>query len=350
MKSYETVEPHEFVDEVLAQALADGASDIYWLPAKDKVTVRAKVAGQKLLLATVPREYGERCITRIKVLGKLLTYRTEIAQDGAIRAGGERPDAELRVASMPTSYGERITIRVLQESGAQRRISDLGFVPTVEQTLLDLLRKQHGLLVLTGPTGSGKTTTIYALIRELLAQGEDPASIITIEDPIECEIEDVSQVQIARSNAEWGYAAALRAALRHDVKTLVIGEMRDKDVVRVVLDAALTGHRVVTTYHAGEIPAVYARLLHQGFEPFLVAAAVSGVLTQRLAQRKDGSGAVPVAAVLRADDDWREFIIANPGLGELRKQMKTIPNADLATAAAALAAAGTIHEKDVYLL
>ena len=350
MKPHETLEPHEFVDEVLARALADGASDVYWLPARDKVTVRAKVAGEKVLLALIPREYGERCITRIKVLGKLLTYRTEIAQDGAIRAGGDRPDAELRVASMPTSYGERITIRVLQERGASRRVRDLGFAQPVEQALLDLLTKQHGLLVLTGPTGSGKTTTIYALIRELLGRGEDPASIITIEDPIECEIGDISQVQVARSGGEWDYTAALRAALRHDVKTLVIGEMRDKEVVRVVLDAALTGHRVVTTYHAGDIPAVYARLLHQGFEPFLIAAAVSGVLTQRLAQRKDGSGPVPIAAVLRADDEWRDYIIANPGLGELRRKVRTIPNADLPGAAVELARNGVIHEKDAYLL
>ena len=343
-------EPHEFVDAVLAQAVAAGASDVYWLPERENVAVRVKVAGVEQALATVPRAYGEQCVARLKVLAGLLTYRSAIAQDGAIRGVNGHADTELRVATMPTTCGERVTIRVLSRRHGLLRLDELGFASGVVQVLRDLLVRPTGMLVLTGPTGSGKTTTIYALIRELLDRGADPASIITIEDPVECEVPAVSQVQVTRAGEGWGYDEALRAALRQDVKTLVIGEMRDAGVVRVALDAALTGHRIVTTYHAGDIPGVYARLLHQGFEPFLVAGAVSGVLAQRLVPAAAGTGQVPVAAVLRVDDAWRDVVIATPGLDQLRRDIRRVPGADLEAAAHDLAAAGRIREKDALVL
>ena len=156
----------------------------------------------------------------------------------------------------------------------------------------------------------------------------DPPSIITLEDPIECEIDNITQTAVS-ADSEWNYAAALRAALRQDVKTLVVGEMRDREVVKVTLDAALSGHRVITTYHAGDIPSVYARMLHQGFEPFLVASAITGVVTQRLVPRPTGHGRMPVAGVLVPNDEWREVVAANPGLSALRKKAKEFPYADL---------------------
>jgi len=344
------VEPPEFVDRVLEQAVAAGASDVYWLPDRESVTVRRKTAGREERTAEVPREYGEQCVARVKVLAGLLTYRTSIGQDGVIRNHPRAPGAELRVATLPTSHGERVTIRVLDPGRTPLYLEQLGFTDEAAASLRGMLACPTGMLVLTGPTGSGKTTTIYALIRELLQDGEDPASIITIEDPIESDIEGISQVQVTRSGDEWGYAAALRAALRHDVKTLVIGEMRDREVAKVAIDAALTGHRVVTTYHAGDIPSVYARLLHQGFEPFLVAAAVIGVVSQRLAHRQDGQGQAPVVALLAADDEWRDLISSGPTLSELRSRVSQRPGADLVKAAARMAELGVIQEKDVHLL
>jgi type II secretory ATPase GspE/PulE/Tfp pilus assembly ATPase PilB-like protein len=205
------------------------------------------------------------------------------------------------------------------------------------------------MIVLTGPTGCGKSTTIYALIRELLREHQDPTSIITLEDPIEKVIGNISQVNVAAGKDEWTYEIALRAALRQDVKTLVVGEMRDRGVVQVVLDAALTGHRVITTYHAGDIPSVYARMLHQGFEPFLIAAAVTGVVTQRLIPGVDDK-LVPAAALLEPDDAWREFVCTRPGLGQLRAHVADRPQADIRRRITALADQGRISEEQKSLL
>ena len=342
--------PPEWVDQVLVAAMARGASDIYWLPGAEECAVRFQVNGHAQAFATVPRAFGEQCVARLKVLAGMLTYRSSVAQDGVIRQHPAAPNVEIRVASLPTLHGERLTLRLLDAGRVPRTLDSLGFAPAVHTTISEILAQQSGLFILTGPTGCGKTTTIYALLRELLRQGHDPAGIITIEDPVEGELPGVSQVSLSRAGEDWGYAQALRAALRQDVKTLVIGEIRDREVAKVVLDAALTGHRILTTYHAGDIAGVYARLLHQGFEPFLVGAAVTGVLTQRLVSRKDGGGPIPVAAVLKADDAWREFVVTHPALGALRQQLRERPGADLTAAAAALATQGVILEKDVYLL
>lgn len=335
--------PQAFVERILTNAIQTAASDIYVLPDRDSCVVRYRVEGAQRDIAMVPVEFGERCITRIKVLAELLTYRTRVAQDGVIRWEASGKMTELRVAVMPTKHGERITIRLRGHETAARRLDELQFQPTVVESLRAMLKQPTGMIILTGPTGCGKTTTIYALIRELLLQQQDPASIITLEDPIECEIEGISQVNI-REAEQWGYAEALRASLRQDMKTLIVGEMRDAEVVRITLDAALTGHRIITTYHAGDIPSVYSRMLHQGFEPFLVASAITGILAQRLVTRKDGNGRLPVAAVLQPTDDWREFITRNPSLSELRDKLRNMPMADLPSVAGDMSRQGLITD------
>ena len=325
-------EPHEYVELALGQAIDAGASDLYWIPGADMVQVRLRVQGEQRELTSLPRPYGQRCTTRIKVLAGLLTYRTNVSQDGVIAELRDRGRVNLRVSVMPTSHGERVSIRLHESAARPRTLESLGFPCPVVEALRRMLARPAGMIVLTGPTGCGKTTTIYALLRELIERQQDPASIITIEDPIELRIPGISQVSVS-ATPEWGYAAALRAALRQDVKTLAVGEMRDRDVVGVTLDAALTGHRVITTYHAGDIPAVYARMLHQGFEPFLVASAVTGVLSQRLVRRANGEGRTPVVAVLEPDEAWQEFLTGTPALGELRRKAREYPLADLDAAA-----------------
>jgi type II secretory ATPase GspE/PulE/Tfp pilus assembly ATPase PilB-like protein len=280
----------------------------------------------------------------------MLTYRTKTSQDGSIRGVTNSAGAELRVAAMPTIHGERICIRVVGYPAGDGGLESLGFPENVCAGLRRMLEPAAGLIILTGPTGCGKTTTIYAMIRELLRNSQDPASIISIEDPVESVIPGISQVSLTRSGDDWNYEDALRAALRQDVKTLVIGEIRDVAVAKVVLNAALSGHRVITTLHAGDIPGVYARLLHQGFEPFLIAAAITGVLTQRLLPAAAGDTRVPVAAWLAPDDGWRDFVISNPGLAELRRQVCAYPEADLKAAGVKLAGAGVVGEKDLLLL
>jgi type II secretory ATPase GspE/PulE/Tfp pilus assembly ATPase PilB-like protein len=334
----------EFVERILDDAVARHASDIYFLPRADRLEVRYRVDGVQCDVESVPEEFGRQCVTRLKVLADLLTYRTLVSQDGVITRQSASGKVEMRVAVIPTRHGERITVRVLQKATGPLHLEDLQFPPEAVAALRSMLCRPMGMIVLTGPTGCGKTTTIYALVRELLRERQDPASIITLEDPIESEIEGVSQIHV-RETDRWGYAEALRASLRQDVKTLVVGEMRDAEVVRVTLDAALTGHRIVTTYHAGDIASVYSRMLHQGFEPFLVASAITGVVSQRLAARSGGAGRVPVVAVLEPTDEWRDFIIRNPGLSQLRRKLREIPAADLEAAARRLVAAGTIDEK-----
>ena len=344
-------DPPELVTRLLAEAVAASASDLFWIPGVETVTVRLKSSREVRTVAELPAEYGLQCVNRLKVLAGMLTYRTGVAQDGVIRdVPGLPAGAELRLASLPTMHGERISIRILDRKRVPEQLDGLGYAPDVLVQIRALLARPQGLVIMTGPTGSGKTTAMYAMLRELLATGADPASVVSIEDPVECEITGISQVQVTRSGEEWGYAQALRAALRHDVKTLLIGEMRDREIVRVALDAALTGHRILTTFHAGDVPSVYARLLHFGFEPFLVAAAVTGVMAQRLCQRQDSTSLIPVAAVLQARDEWRDFVLSNPGLDALRRQVRTMPGADLAQAAASLAAQGLITRPQAALL
>jgi len=341
--------PEEFVDHVLREAVDRGASDVYWLPAAAQVDIRFRIDGKQESVAEVPREYGEICITRIKVLAGLLTYRTKVSQDGVIRNIGGGSYSEMRVSVMPTSHGERISVRILQNKKGPKLLDELGFDAEVLNLLRTMLDKPTGMIVLTGPTGSGKTTTIYAMLAELLKKHQDPASIITIEDPIECEINGISQTLVSK-DAGWDYASALRSALRQDVKTIVVGEMRDKEVVKVTLDAALTGHRVITTYHAGDIPSVYARMLHQGFEPFLISSAITGVVTQRLVSRADGKGRVPVISALAPSDRWRDFITSNPNLSDLRKKIKDFPLADLSQVAEKMVDAKLISREQQKLL
>jgi type II secretory ATPase GspE/PulE/Tfp pilus assembly ATPase PilB-like protein len=350
MKTHKDNEVPDFVDRIFSGALKLKASDIYWLPMKDGYNIRFRINGLQQDREKVSLELGDQCVNRIKVISGLLTYRTKIAQDGVIRGIADFADAELRVAAMPTINGERISIRVLYRSGINACLEDLNLTADLLSAIRKMLIPASGLIILTGPTGCGKTTTIYAMIRDLLRNSQDPASIITVEDPVECEIDGISQISLTRCGEDWGYPEALRAALRQDVKTLVIGEMRDSSVVKVALDAALTGHRVITTFHAGDIPSVYARMLHQGFEPFLVASAITGVIAQRLVQSAKGEGRIPVAAYLNPNDEWKDFIISNPGLRDLRRKITEYPDADVKQAAAKMAGAGLIHEKDVYLL
>jgi type II secretory ATPase GspE/PulE/Tfp pilus assembly ATPase PilB-like protein len=338
--------PTGYVDAILTDAAEKNASDIYWLPTKNFIEIRYRINGVQQNIDRIDQEFGEKCISRIKVLAGLLTYRSQISQDGAIHHIEGIQDVEFRAAVMPTMHGERITIRLLDGSKQTLMLDDLGFQAEMLSEIKRLLYKSSGMIILTGPTGCGKTTTIYAMVRELLKAHQDPASIISIEDPVECEIEGISQINLNRSDEEWNYAAALKAALRQDIKTLVIGEMRDREVMKIALDAALTGHRIITTFHAGDIASVYGRILHQGFEPFMVAAAVNGVISQRLVMNSAEDKRIPVAAIFEPDDAWRDFITDNPGLTGIRERLRKVPESDLKSVLKNLAEKKIISVKD----
>jgi type IV pilus assembly protein PilB len=350
MQDLTKYEPHEIVDLILREAIVQGASDIYWLPEEDCCKICCRVDGIQKQLHEIDINAGKQCTTRLKVMANLLTYRNQIAQDGVITKEAEFPQVEFRVAAMPTVNGERITIRVLDKSKNPQFLEYLNFAPETVEQLKEMLERPNGMIVLTGPTGCGKTTTIYAMVRELIKNNQDPASIISIEDPVESRITGISQVSLSRANEQWNYAEALRAALRQDVKTLIIGEMRDAEIIKVALDAALTGHRIITTFHAGDIPAVYARILHHGFEPFLVASAITGLVSQRLLKTKGCNKQIPLAATLIPNDNWRDFIMNAPALSEIRKYIMQYPQAHLQGVATKMAEKDLIEEKDVYLL
>lgn len=339
-------EPHIYAEKLLQKAVDCGASDLYWLPEEEQYRIRMRVNGLQKKIGTVPLDYGIQAVTRLKVMAGMLTYKTRIAQDGVIREFADSAGIEIRCASMPTSQGERMTLRIFNQNSNLLNLEDLGYSDEILSLIQKMLQKSSGLIILNGPTGSGKTTTIYAMIRELLKTQQDPATIITLEDPIECEIPEISQVNVAH-DSEWGYADALRATLRQDVKTIIVGELRDPEVLKVTLDAALTGHRVITTYHADDIPSIYARMLHQGFDPFLIASAVTGAITQRVIPSIDGEKMVCAAAAFIPDDNWIDFLAKNPGLNELRNQIKKYPVADLQTSVKKLADADLIEKSEL---
>lgn len=331
----------DLVAALLSEAVARGASDLYWLPGQEGAEVRVRIAGQQETLAVIPADVSEKALTHLKVRAGLLTYKTKIAQDGRLDCTCYDRRVSARVASMPTIDGERITVRFQSQIGEVRSLVGLGFEDCQLESLRKILRPESGLILLTGPTGCGKTTTIYALLRELLTNDADPASIITVEDPVEARLPGISQSAVSHDDPDWNYETALRAALRQDLKTLVVGEIRDERVARMVIDAALSGHRVISTFHGGDVAGVYARLLHLGFEPFLIGAALRGVVAQRLTYDEAGT-AVPVAAIHRMDDDWRDFLCTRPGLGAMRERLQSLAGADLADVAAGMAAAGTL--------
>jgi len=314
-------DPSQRVDHFLRLAREQTMTDQFWIPGPNHYEVRSINAHGQVSVEQVEIEVALQCVTRIKVLAGLLTYVNREAQDGSIQFenGGE-----CRAAIMPSLHGERVALRFGTAQAGLRHLDELGLDDKSESLLGRMLDCEQGLLILTGPTGCGKSTTIYALLRELLRRGEDPASIITIEDPIEARLDGVTQTEVNQGTG-WDYAAGLRAALRHRVKTLVVGELRDIEVTRVALDAALSGHRVITTYHAADLPGVFARMLHQGLEPFLVGCAISGVFTQRIVPQADGRVAVRGQGVM-LDDTLRDLLATKPSLEALRQAFDGVLN------------------------
>jgi type II secretory ATPase GspE/PulE/Tfp pilus assembly ATPase PilB-like protein len=316
-----TIDPCQFAERLLMDAVQCGASDVYLIPGEDGLAVRRRERGVENRIETISRDAGERVVARLKVLAGLPGYIKTEPQSGSIHHLSACPGAEWRLSIMPTRNGERVAIRVVTAEVPFSYPGDLGLPDSVRDMLNQSIRMEAGLTILTGPTGCGKTTTVYALVREILRRENCHAGVMTLEDPIEQILPGVSQTAV-RVLDGFGYAEGLRAALRQDVKTLVIGEMRDPEVVRVALDAALSGHRIITTYHAGDVASVFARMLHHGAGSYLVAGAVAGVFTQRLIPVRGQSHRRVAAAGLLPDDAWCEFMADGPGLARIRKRLE----------------------------
>ena len=269
------------VDTLLEQAVRDGASDIHFEPFENEFAVRCRVDGTLRPLAPVPPALARPVISRLKVLANLDIAECRQPQDGRLRGHFAGRPVDLRISTLPTQQGESVVLRVLERSGRRLDLEALGLPDEVRAGVTAAIGRPHGLFIVTGPTGSGKTTTLYGCLHRLHEPG---SKLLTVEDPVEYEIEGVLQVPVNPA-AGLGFAPVLRAFLRHDPDVILVGEIRDLETARIAVQAALTGHLVLTTLHTGDAPGAVTRLVDMGVEPFLLAAALEGVLAQRLLRR-----------------------------------------------------------------
>ncbi len=267
-------------DALLAAARGSGASDVHLDPESDGLAVLYRVDGVLLPAGRVAADVAPRLVARLKVLAELPTYVTDLPQEGRIR-DGRGPGGEWRLATFPTVRGERAVLRAFGPARAVRPLGDLGLPADVAAALADYARHPRGALVLCGPAGSGKTTTIYALLAAIRDSGRH---VLTLEDPVECEVPGVTQTQVAPAQG-LTFARGLRSLLRQDPDVLMVGEVRDRETAAVAVEAALTGHPLVTTVHGDSAPGALARLLDLDVEPASLTSAVVGVVSQRLLRR-----------------------------------------------------------------
>lgn len=279
-----------FVNELIARALHDGASDLHIEPTRSDVRIRFRIDGVLRDLIAVPRPLQNRVVSRVKILCNMDIADRRAPQDGraGLVIGGRRVD--IRAVSFPTTHGEAVVLRLLDKSGAVIAIDRLGFHPTSLATYRRCFGQSSGAILVTGPTGSGKSTTLYATLQEV--NGTD-RNIITVEDPVEYELDGIKQVQV-EPKAGVTFASALRSLLRADPDILLVGEVRDPDTARLAIDAALTGHLVLSSLHTRSAAATPARLVKMGIEPFLVTSALACIVAQRLARRLCDRCKVPV--------------------------------------------------------
>jgi type IV pilus assembly protein PilB len=271
------------VNSVIFQAAEDGASDVHFEPQEDALLVRFRVDGVLQEVQRIPKRMMPGVLTRLKVLAKLDIAERRKPQDGRIslNAAAAGRMLDVRVATLPTVEGESIVMRLLDKSKRAPTLQELGMSDEMRAKLEELIRRPTGALLVTGPTGSGKSTTLYA---SLTAINRPEINIITVEDPVEYRLQGVSQVQI-NQKAGLTFATALRSILRSDPDVVMVGEIRDGETAKISIEAALTGHLVLSTLHTNDAPQALTRLNEMGVEPFLVGAAVSAVLAQRLARK-----------------------------------------------------------------
>jgi type IV pilus assembly protein PilB len=271
------------VNSIIFQAAEDGASDIHFEPQEDALAVRLRIDGVLHEVQRIPRRMTAGVTTRLKVLAKLDIAERRKPQDGRIslNAAAAGRMLDIRVATLPTVEGESVVMRLLDKSKRAPTLQELGLSDEMRVKMEDLIRRPTGAILVTGPTGSGKSTTLYAALTEI---NRPEINIITVEDPVEFRLSGVNQVQI-NARAGLTFAAALRSILRSDPDVVMVGEIRDGETAKISIEAALTGHLVLSTLHTNDAPGAITRLNEMGVEPFLTGSAVSAVLAQRLARK-----------------------------------------------------------------
>jgi len=271
----------KYVNLIISEAVHEGASDVHIEPGEKDVRIRYRIDGVLRETRRSPKRIHPGIVSRLKILGNMNIAERRIPQDGrfALEAAGKHID--VRIASVPTVHGEKIVLRVLDRTSILMSLSELGLEPDPLKQFTDSFRKPYGTCIVTGPTGSGKTTTLYAALTEL---NRREVNVITVEDPVEYQLKGTNQVQV---NTKVGltFAATLRSILRCDPDIVMIGEIRDAESAKMAIESALTGHMVLCTLHTNDAPSAITRMIEMGVEPFLIASAVDSVVSQRLARR-----------------------------------------------------------------
>lgn len=293
MIATELVEPRDLIDaddeapiirlvnSLLFQAVKDRASDIHIEPYERELAVRFRIDGVLYDIINPPKRFQPVIISRIKIMAELNIAEKRLPQDGRIRIKLAGKDVDIRVSTVPTAHGERVVMRLLDRSSTILQLDELGLVGGKLASVDQLIRQSHGIILVTGPTGSGKTTTLYAALSRINTTDKN---IITIEDPIEYQLHGVGQIQV-NPKIDLTFASGLRSVLRQDPDVIMVGEIRDSETAKISIQAALTGHLVFSTLHTNDSCAAITRLLDMGIEPFLVSSSVIAVMAQRLVRR-----------------------------------------------------------------
>lgn len=269
------------VNQLLSNAVTLRASDIHIDAQETKVVVRYRVDGVLRVERVLPKHMQSVITARIKIMANLDITEHRVPQDGRIKVNIDLHPVDIRVSTLPTVYGEKIVLRILDFSASINDIHRLGFNKLNLQRYMSLIEKPNGIILITGPTGSGKSSTLYATLNKL---NSEEVNIITIEDPVEYQLEGINQIQV-NTNVGMTFAAGLRSILRQDPNIIMVGEIRDKETAEIAIRASLTGHLVLSTLHTNDSLGSVTRLLDMGVEPFLVASSVTGIVAQRLVRR-----------------------------------------------------------------
>jgi general secretion pathway protein E len=275
------IEIPALVKYLVMDAVKAGASDIHIEPWESTLAVRIRLNGVLTELVHLPLDLMEKISGRFKVMANMITYQTGSPQEGHVPADPELGGIQQRVSVFPTTRGEKIVVRIFDPSSRSFDLASLGFDDDVLQQFVKLITKPTGLILLTGPTGSGKTTAIYSALHMLVQRSGPSISLATVEDPVEFNLPMIAQAQVNLAQ-EFTYPKALRSLMRQDPQVIMVGEIRDPETASIAVQAGLTGHLVISTIHSGSTAGVFARLMHMDIEPFLLSSSITGILGVRL--------------------------------------------------------------------
>jgi type II secretory ATPase GspE/PulE/Tfp pilus assembly ATPase PilB-like protein len=361
----------EIVDELLTKAVAAGASDIHFEPTGADLKVKYRLDGVLNPVESLPAAVADNVVARLKVLGGLLTYRNDIPQEGRLDLDGKATGRvhDVRLAIFPTIYGQRAVVRLFYRNEELMDLEHLGLAAPIELGLKAIAAQSQGVLLVTGPAGSGKSTTLAAVLR-YIAKTLPGKSIVTLEDPVEIRIDGVTQVPIT-PHGQMTFPTALRSLLRQDPQVLMIGEIRDAETARIAIEAGLTGHLLMSTMHSGTPAGGLLRLLEMGIEPYQVTSSVSAVVSQRLVRRlcdrcrrqgDDGRfeavgcsaclgtgfrGRTLIAEMVQLDSEVRKGILAKADLDELEALLQTKGHAGILENGRCLVESGVTSEAEL---